>query len=57
MCPQPKEGPRYERDTLVPRFKTADSFFFVVSGGAGKQDQIWAPFPQVLRPVSVKIKD
>ena len=57
LCPQPKDGPQYERNTLVPRFKNPNSFFILVSGGPGKQSQIWAPFPQVLRPVSVKIQE
>ena len=57
MCPQPKNGPQYERNTLVPRFKKPESFFILVSGGSGKQSQIWAPFPQVLRPISVKIAE
>ena len=29
----------------------------IVSGGPGKQSQIWVPFPQVFKPVSKKIAE
>ena len=54
--PPPEFGPVTE-DTLVPRFKSPDSIKLVVTGGAGKQSQIWAPFPMVVHPVSVLVKD
>lgn len=43
-------------DTMIPRFRKPESIKMVVSGGAGKQSQLWAPFPQLVRPVSVKIE-
>lgn len=42
-------------DTLVARFTKPESIHVVVTGGAGKQSQIWTPFVQVAKPVSVKI--
>jgi hypothetical protein len=43
-------------DTMLPRFTKPESFKIVVAGGAGKQSQFWVPFPQVTKPVSVKIQ-
>ncbi len=34
-------------DTLIPRFSTPDAIKVIVSGGPGKQSQIWTPFPLI----------
>jgi hypothetical protein len=44
-------------DTLLPRYIKTSSIKIVVTGGPGKQSQIWSPFTQVLKPISVKIND
>lgn len=44
-------------DTILPRFTNPKSFRIFVSGGPGKQSWIWAPFTQVLRPVSKVIHE
>lgn len=49
-------GP-YDENTFIPRFKKTESIKFFVSGGPGKQSQIWVPFPQVFKPVSKKIAE
>ncbi len=49
-------GP-YDANTLIPRFTQPESIKLVVSGGPGKQSQIWVPFPQVWKPVSAKIAE
>ena len=54
-CVPPKEFGPVSDDTFVPRFASIKSFKFVVTGGPGKQSQSWIPFPQVVKPVSVKI--
>ena len=46
-----------DRNTFIPRFKKTESIKFFVSGGPGKQSQIWVPFPQVFKPVSKKIAE
>lgn len=56
-CIPPPEIGKVTEDTVLQRFKVKESFKIVVTGGAGKQSQIWSPFPQVLRPTSVKIAD
>jgi len=57
ICQPPKEFGPYDANTLIPRFTQPDSIKIVVSGGAGKQSQFWVPFPQVWKPVSVKIAE
>ena len=54
-CVPPKEFGPVTDETFVPRFASTKSFKIVVTGGPGKQSQTWAPFPQVVKPVSVKI--
>ena len=54
-CQPPREFGEYNADTFIPRFTQKESIKLVVSGGPGKQSQLWVPFPQVWRPVSVKI--
>ncbi len=44
-------------DTLLPRFVSPESAMIIVSGGPGKQSQVWPPFAQVWKPVSVKIAE
>ncbi len=44
-------------DTFLPRFTNPKSFRIFVTGGPGKQSWIWAPFTQVLRPVSKVIRE
>lgn len=56
-CIPPKEVTGYNAETLMPRFKTPESFRIVVTGGPGKQSQLWLPFPTVVRPVSVLVKE
>ncbi|MDO5537751.1 MAG: hypothetical protein Q4F72_09525 [Desulfovibrionaceae bacterium] len=56
-CNPPKEFGVVEPDTLIPRFVSPESMMMIVSGGPGKQSQIWPPFAQVWKPVSVKIAD
>ena len=54
-CQPPKEFGEYNANTFIPRFTQKESIKLVVSGGPGKQSQLWVPFPQVWKPVSVKI--
>ncbi len=54
-CVPPKEFGQVTDTTFVQRFATTKSFKIVVTGGPGKQSQTWIPFPQVVKPVSVKI--
>ncbi len=56
-CKPPKEFGPYNADTMIPRFTQAESIKIVVTGGPGKQSQFWVPFPQVVKPVSVKIAE
>ena len=54
-----KPGPQFGTvtpDTIIPRFATPESIHIVVTGGPGKQSQIWTPFPQVTKPVAAKIE-
>jgi hypothetical protein len=53
----PQESGPIGPETILPRFKSTDSIKIVVTGGPGKQSQIWSPFPQVLRPVSVVVAE
>jgi hypothetical protein len=54
-CMPPAEFGSVTPETFIPRFATTKSFKIVVTGGPGKQSQTWSPFPQVVKPVSVKI--
>lgn len=56
-CVPPEAFGPYDAETLIPRFTQRESIKLVVSGGPGKQSQFWVPFPQVLKPVSVKIAE
>lgn len=57
VCAPPAELGKVTEDTLLRRFKYPESIHIVVTGGPGKQSQIWSPFPQVVKPVSVKIAE
>jgi len=56
QCVVPKEFGPYDENTMIPRFTTPEQFHIVVTGGAGKQSQIWPPFLTVERPVSVVVE-
>lgn len=56
ICKPPESAGQITPDTMVPRFAKPESINIVVSGGAGKQSQIWVPFPTGMRPVSVKVE-
>jgi len=51
---EPPAGTKPE--DLLPRYVNPESIKLVVTGGPGKQSQAWSPFPQVRRPVSVKVE-
>lgn len=55
-CVPPKDM-AVDENTLLPRYTSTDSIKIVVTGGPGKQSQIWSPFTQVLKPVSVLVKE
>ena len=56
-CEPPKDVTNFNADTLMPRFMYPESFHIVVTGGPGKQSQLWLPFATSVKPVSVKIED
>ena len=56
-CIPGKDFGPYDENTFIPRFKKTESIKFFVSGGPGKQSQIWVPFPQVFKPVSKQIAE
>ena len=56
-CVPGKDFGPYDENTFIPRFKKTESIKFFVSGGPGKQSQIWVPFPQVFKPVSKTIAE
>ena len=57
LCEPPESfGPRTP-DTMIPRFSRPECIHIVVTGGPGKQSQIWAPFPTCSRPVSIPVTD
>ncbi|MBO4318577.1 MAG: thiol-disulfide oxidoreductase [Mailhella sp.] len=56
-CNPPASFGKVTPDTLIPRFVSPESAMIIVSGGPGKQSQVWPPFPQVWKPVSKIIKD
>jgi hypothetical protein len=57
LCNPPEEFGHYTADSLIPRFTQPESIHIVVTGGPGKQSQIWAPFATCMRPVSVPVED
>ncbi len=56
QCKIPKEFGAYDENTLIPRFTTPEQIHIVVTGGAGKQSQIWPPFPTGMAPVFVVVE-
>jgi hypothetical protein len=56
VCKPTPEYGEVQPDTVIPRFAGPESLHIVVTGGPGKQSQIWTPFPQVVKPVMVKIE-
>ncbi len=56
QCVIPKEFGPYDENTLIPRFTTPEQIHIVVTGGAGKQSQIWPSFMTDVRPVSVLVE-
>ena len=56
FCNPPKEFGPYSADTMIPRFIQPDSIHIVVTGGPGKQSQIWPSFPTCQRPISVLVE-
>ena len=57
QCKIPKEYGKYDENTLIPRFTTPEQIHIVVSGGPGKQSQIWPPFVTDMKPVSVVVEE
>ena len=56
LCKPPKEFGSYNENTLIPRFTGPEQIRIVVTGGPGKQSQIWPTFTTVTKPVSVLIE-
>jgi hypothetical protein len=57
FCVPPKEFGPYTADTMIPRFTQPESIHIVVTGGPGKQSQIWPTFPTCQRPISVLVEE
>jgi hypothetical protein len=57
LCNPPKEFGPYNADTMIPRFIQPESIHIVVTGGPGKQSQIWPTFPTCQRPISVLVEE
>lgn len=53
LCTPPTEFGPYTADTLIPRFTTTDQVHIVVTGGPGKQTQMFPSFPTNNRVISV----
>lgn len=56
MCVVPKEFGPYDENTMIPRFTSPEQIHIVVTGGAGKQSQLWPAFVTDERPVSVVVE-
>ena len=56
LCKPPEEFGPYHADTMIPRFTQPESIHIVVTGGPGKQSQIWPTFPTCQRPISVLVE-
>jgi hypothetical protein len=56
LCTPPKEFGPYTPETMIPRFIQPESIHIVVTGGPGKQSQIWPTFPTCQRPISVLVE-
>lgn len=55
ICTPPKDM-KVTPDTLLQRFTTTDQIHIIVTGGPGKQSQVFPGFPTVTKPVSVLVK-
>jgi hypothetical protein len=56
QCKIPESFGKYDENTPIPRFTSPEQIKIVVTGGAGKQSQIWPPFPSGMKPVSVIVE-
>jgi hypothetical protein len=56
LCKPPEEYGLYHADTMIPRFTQPESIHILVTGGPGKQSQIWPTFPTCQRPISVLVE-
>lgn len=56
LCKIPDEFGPYTDDTMIPRFRQRESIHIVVTGGPGKQSQIWPCFPTCQHPISVLVE-
>jgi hypothetical protein len=56
LCKPPEEFGPYHADTMIPRFTQPESIHILVTGGPGKQSQIWPTFPTCQRPISVLVE-
>jgi len=56
LCTPPKEFGPVTADTMIPRFTATDQVHIVVTGGPGKQTQMFPSFPTNNRVVSVIVE-
>jgi hypothetical protein len=56
LCKPPKEFGPVTPDTMIPRFTKTDQIHIVVTGGPGKQSQIYPSFPTSMRAISVLVE-
>ena len=56
LCKPPAEFGPVTPDTQIPRFTSPDQINIVVTGGPGKQSQIWCNFPTMRKPTSVLVE-
>jgi hypothetical protein len=56
LCTPPKEFGAVTADTMIPRFTSTDQIHIVVTGGPGKQTQMFPSFPTNNRVVSVIVE-
>ncbi len=56
LCSPPEEFGVYDENTMIPRFTQPESIHIVITGGPGKQSQIWPAFPTCQRPISVLVE-
>ncbi|HJD97957.1 MAG TPA: thiol-disulfide oxidoreductase [Mailhella massiliensis] len=56
LCIPPEDFGPYDDNTLIPRYKKSKSIEFFVSGGPGKQTQMWIPLPRSVA-VSKKVME
>jgi hypothetical protein len=56
LCKPGKDFGPYDKNTMIPRFTGPEQIRLIVTGGPGKQSQIWPTFTTVTKPVSVLIE-